>query len=165
MKNLDEDIIMEAFGIIYNRFPDLNRECDRNLIQELMYILRYFNVYLYSHAIEGIYPNYTITPDGRVFSILINEILNDLAKKKHKYPLSNRIRNKEEIKLAKDMLYDFHHTHKNIRLHDIVLVDYNIKNGKEIDNIQEEDLNDVLEFLQAIKRDKKHDYQRKRELL
>ena len=111
MKNLDEDIIMEAFGIIYNRFPDLNRECDRELIQELMYILRYFDVYLYEHALEGIYPKFIITKEGKLYSSLIDEILEKLSQKQYKYPLSRRIRNKKEVELAKDMLYNFHNEH------------------------------------------------------
>lgn len=164
MKNLDENIIMEAFSICYNRFPDLNRECDRELIQELMYILRYFDVYLYGHAIEGIYPEYIITQNGKVYSSLIDEILNELSKKQYKYPLSNKIRNKKDVELAKDMIYNFQSKHKNIRLHDIVVTDINLTNKKEIDNIDEKDLNDIKEFLQAIKTDKKQDYQRKRKL-
>ena len=162
MKNLDEDIIMEAFGIIYNRFPDLNRECDRELIQELMYILRYFDVYLYEHALEGIYPKFIITKEGKLYSSLIDEILEKLSQKQYKYPLSRRIRNKKEVELAKDMLYNFHNEHKNLRLHDIILIDYYTMNKKEIDNYSNKDLEDVLEFLEAIKTDKKHDYQKKR---
>ncbi len=162
MKKLDENIILESFIILYNRFPDLNRECDKNLIQDTMYILSYFNVYLYEHALEGEYPQYTITEDGNIYSSLIDKIINKLSKTQYKYPITKIIRNEEEIKLAKDMLYFFHKEHKNIRLHDIVLIDYYIKNKKDIDNISKEDLNDVIEFLNYIKTDNKREYHRKR---
>lgn len=167
MLNLDEKIIIESFNIYYNRIPNLNSEENKQMIQDLMYYLNYFHIYLYTHANERMFPNYIINKEDNLYSELINDILEDINHKQYRYPLINIIRNKDDLKRAKITMYEFLTKHHNLTLHDVVTTDYILKN--KIDNninIDDKDIDDIKDFFDSInERNFNITKKRKRELL
>ncbi len=166
MLNLDEQILIEAFNMYYNRIPNLDSKENRQMIQDLMYYLNYFHIYLYTHANEGIFPNYILDNEGNLYSKLINDILEDINRKQYQYSLINTIRNKDDLKRAKIMMYKFLTEHPNLTLHDVVTIDYMLKNNIDINklNIEEKDINDIEDFLNNIS-ERNINFVRKREIL
>ncbi len=167
MLNLDEQILIEAFYIYYNIIPNLDSDENRQMIQDLMYYLNYFHIYLYAHANEGIFPHYILNHEGNLYSELIDSILDDINNKQYRYPLINTIRNKDDLNRAKITMHVFLKKHHDLTLHDIVTIDYILKNktGNKL-NISDKDIDEIKDFFDSInERNFNIPKKKKRELL
>lgn len=168
MLNLDEEIIIEAFNIYYNRIPNLDRDENKQMIQDLMYYLNYFHIYLYSHANEGVFPNYTLDKNCNLYSKLIDDIIESINSKQYRYPLIYTIRNKDDLKKAKITMYEFLKKHPNLTLHNVVTIDYILNNKIDINklNIEKQDICYIQDFFNSInERNFRIPKTRKREIL